>query len=64
LRPSEVHATTSRVEDWEQFFVEKSRRRSEREWTERRRERTKLLIAALVIAMLLAGGIASLAIRN
>ncbi len=49
------------VEDWEQFFVEKSRRRSERVRSERRRKRAILAIIATVLGLLFAGAIAGLA---
>jgi hypothetical protein len=49
------------VEDWEQFFVEKSRRRFEKERLERRRGRTQALIAAAIIGMIILGAIVGLA---
>lgn len=52
------------MEDWEQFFVEKSRRRFEKDRSERRRERAKLTIAAAVIALIVVGAIASLAVLS
>jgi hypothetical protein len=39
------------VEDWEQFFVEKSRRRFEKERLEQRRRQTGTLIATAVIVL-------------
>jgi fatty acid desaturase len=49
------------VEDWERFFVEKSRRRSERKRGERRRARAILTIAAAIVGLLFAAAIAGLA---
>jgi len=46
------------VEDWEQFFAEKSRRRFDRERNERRRMVAKLTIAAAIFGLLLASAIA------
>lgn len=50
------------MEDWEQFFAEKSRRRSEKDRLERRRRRTEKLIYAAIVTSVLVGGIAGLAI--
>jgi len=50
------------VEDWEQFFVEKSRRRFDKERAERRRMRTQAYIAGGIITILIVGGIVALAI--
>ena len=52
------------MEDWEQFFVEKSRRRADKERLARRKRRVSALIAAGLIAALLAAGIAALALRS
>jgi hypothetical protein len=52
------------MEDWEQFFVEKSRRRFERERSHRRRSLANLTIVAAVAGLLLAGAIASLVSLN
>lgn len=49
------------MEDWEQFFVEKSRRRFEKERLERRRQRTQGVIAAVVVGLILIGAIVALA---
>jgi hypothetical protein len=49
------------VEDWEQFFAEKSRRRFEVERGERRRNRAKLGLAGAVVALLVVGAIVVLA---
>jgi len=45
------------VEDWEEFFVQKSRRRSEKERFERSRERTRLTMAAAVVGLLILGAV-------
>jgi hypothetical protein len=50
------------VEDWEQFFLEKSRRRSERDRHERRREWTRATLAAALFTALVVGAIAALTI--
>jgi hypothetical protein len=50
------------VKDWEQFFVEKSRRRFEKERAARRRQRTQGLIAAIVVGVIVLGAILALAI--
>lgn len=47
------------VEDWEQHFVEKSRRRFEKERAERRRSR---LIAAIAIGFSILAGLVGLAV--
>ena len=52
----------SRVEDWEQFFAEKSRRRFEKERDERRRNRTRLTLAAGVITLLVVTAVVGLAV--
>jgi hypothetical protein len=51
------------MEDWEQFFVEKSRRRADKERLAQRKRRVTALIAAGLIAALLAAGIVGLALR-
>jgi len=51
------------VEDWEQFFAEKSRRRADKERRVERRRRTEAWIAAGFICALLAAGILGLALR-
>ena len=57
-----IHPTTPRVEDWEQFFVEKSRRRFEKERLERRRLRQQGLIAAAIIGAIVLAAILGLAL--
>lgn len=49
------------MEDWEQFFVEKSRRRFEKERAQRRRHFKQGFLAAAIIVALLAGAIIALA---
>ena len=50
------------MEDWEQFFAEKSRRRADKERRERRRRRNDRLIAGAVIGLILIGAIAALSV--
>ena len=50
------------MEDWEQHFLEKSRRRSEIERDERTRTLLKAALAAALVAALVLGGIAALAL--
>lgn len=50
------------MEDWEHFFVEKSRRRAETARLEQRRNRLKLAAATAVVVLLVIGGIIGLAI--
>jgi hypothetical protein len=50
------------VEDWEQFFAEKSRRRFEVEREEMRRDRLRLALAAGLIGLLVIVAIVGLAI--
>lgn len=50
------------MEDWEQFFAEKSRRRFEKERDERRRNRTRLTLAAGVITLLVVTAVVGLAV--
>jgi hypothetical protein len=50
------------VEDWEQFFVEKSRRRFDKERAERLRLRRQSIIAGAIITLLIAGAIVALSI--
>jgi len=52
------------VEDWEEFFVEKSRRRAEKERLGRRRRRTARLLTFLIIGLMIAGGIVGLALQR
>jgi hypothetical protein len=49
------------VQDWEQFFVEKSRRRAETDRLERRRNQFKLTLATAVLVLIVLGGIVGLA---
>jgi hypothetical protein len=50
------------VEDWEQFFAEKSRRRFEVEREEMRRDRLRLALAAGLIGLLVIVAMLGLAI--
>lgn len=50
------------MEDWEEFFLEKSRRRFEQERDERRRDRIKAAIAAGTVALLVIAAIVGLAV--
>ena len=50
-----------RVEDWEQFFVAKSRRRFERERFDRRRRRLGAVIGAAILTLVIVLGIIGLA---
>jgi hypothetical protein len=50
------------VEDWEQFFVEKSRRRYDKERAERLRLRRQSYIAGAIITLLIIGAIVALSI--
>jgi hypothetical protein len=49
------------VEDWEEFFLEKSRRRFDKERLERRRERTRTAITATLLVVLILFAIVGLA---
>lgn len=49
------------VEDWEQFFVEKSRRRANAERQERRRAQNLQIIGAMIISLLIVAGLIALA---
>lgn len=49
------------MEDWEQHFVDKSRRRFEKERNERRRGRTRRTLAVVVLAVIFVGAIVGLA---
>jgi hypothetical protein len=49
------------VEDWEEFFVEKSRRRFDKERLERRRQRTRAGIAVALLGIILVGAVVGLA---
>jgi hypothetical protein len=50
------------VEDWEQHFLEKSRRRSEKERLYRRGQQARLTIAAVIVLLLIIGAILGLAV--
>jgi hypothetical protein len=50
------------VEDWEQFFVEKSRRRFDKAERDRRRERTRTAITVALVMLIVVVGIAGLAL--
>jgi predicted nucleic acid-binding Zn ribbon protein len=52
------------VEDWEQHFAEKSRRRFEKERDERRRARTRLIVATALLILLFVGAVVGLAILS
>jgi len=62
LISSGFHPTTPGVEDWEQFFIEKSRRRFDKERNDRRRQRRHAMIAAVLIGLLLLGSFIALAV--
>jgi hypothetical protein len=49
------------VEDWEEFFLEKSRRRFDKERLERRRERTRTAITVTLLVVLILFAIVGLA---
>ena len=59
---SPFSSNTRRVEDWEQHFLEKSRRRFEKERLEKRRHNMLRLVAAVAIGATIVGGLAALAI--
>lgn len=50
------------MEDWEEFFVQKSRRRSEKERAERSRERARFTVAATVVGLLVFAAVVGLAL--
>lgn len=50
------------VEDWEQHFAEKSRRRFENERADRQRKRKNQLMAAIAVGSSLLAGIVALAV--
>lgn len=54
--------TRDRVEDWEQFFVEKSRRRSHKQRLERQRRRTTLTLSTGLVALAVIGAVVGLAL--
>ena len=49
------------MEDWEHFFVEKSHRRFDKERVEQRTQRTKTALAAVVLVLIVLGGVVALA---
>jgi hypothetical protein len=49
------------MEDWEQHFVDKSRRRFEKERNDRRRDRTRRTLAVAALAIIFVGAILGLA---
>jgi len=49
------------VDDWEQHFVEKSRRRFEKERHERRRTWTRLAVAGAIVVIIVVGAVLGLA---
>jgi len=49
------------VEDWEQFFAEKSHRRAEKERAERRRRRNARVLITVTLGLGILAGIAGLA---
>jgi hypothetical protein len=61
LIPSTFHPTTRRVDDWEQHFVEKSRRRFEIERHGRRRDRAMSMVAVVILTIIFVGAILGLA---
>jgi hypothetical protein len=61
LIPLQFHPTTCRVDDWEQHFVEKSRRRFEKERHERRRTWTRLAVAGAIVVIIVVGAVLGLA---
>lgn len=52
------------MEDWEQFFVEKSARRADKDRRERRRRKLEAAIATFAIGATLIGGIIALALTR
>lgn len=52
------------MEDWEQFFVEKSRRRADKDRAERRRRRNGRRLVAAIIALSILFGIVGLMMRS
>ena len=52
------------MEDWEQFFVEKSRRRFEKERQAQRQQRIAFLIGGLVIGLIIVGGLVAIAMQG
>jgi hypothetical protein len=52
------------VEDWEQFFVEKSRRRADKERFEQRRHRRQTILAVAMVAVLILAAIAALVLAG
>lgn len=52
------------MEDWEQFFVDKSNRRAEKERLRARRQKRDAILAAIVTAILILGLLAALALST
>lgn len=52
------------MEDWEEFFLEKSRRRFEKERLERRVRNKNLTLAATIVTILVLGTIIALALLS
>lgn len=50
------------MEDWEQFFAEKSHRRAEKDRAERRRRRNAKVVITIALALGILAGIAGLAV--
>lgn len=50
------------MEDWEEFFLEKSRRRFEKERLERRRQRLGGWVTAVILGLIIIGGLIGLAV--
>jgi hypothetical protein len=52
------------VEDWEQFFAEKSRRRADKERSDRRRRRRNGQVTFILIMLALIGAFVALAVAR
>ena len=50
------------MEDWEEFFLEKSRRRFDKAEREHRRQQSRIAISAALIVLLVLAGIVGLAV--
>lgn len=50
------------MDDWEQHFLEKSRRRFDKERDERRRARARLTITGVLLALLFIAAVVGLAV--
>jgi hypothetical protein len=62
LRFGGFPSTDRRVEDWEQHFIEKSRRRSQMDRDDRNQAIFKGALAAAIIAAVVLGGIVALSV--